>query len=1052
MLLCLLVFKLNVSSQTLNNLGKFFIRNYQPNEYKAHPQNWSAIQGDDGIMYFGNNDGILEYDGETWKTITGIFDVRALEKDSSGTIYAGGQNEIGYLERDEKGLMKYHSLTSQLDDSLKNFYNIPSIVKYKEGICFIAFTGMFYFENKKLKKIWRPDNEFIFGFNIDGQVFLREKEKGLLHLVNDSLVLIKNGEKFKNQPIYMMQKYDKDKIIIGTDLELMLMNIADHTITPFTTNVDDYLLKNELYHGLKLYDKYFVLVTSYGGVVVIDTHGKLVQLFNKQTGLDNNNSHFAYIDNEQNLWLTTNNGLSYIETNSAISFFDTENGYADIPTSINKYNNTYFLGTLQNFYTLKIDTVLSENSNSFFEFTPIQKESNSFIDIKIIDEELYTVYRDGIYKIENNKLKKTLSFSICYSIHQLTYNRKFLLLGTSEGLYLIRKEGNKLINLEQITDIRGAVRSIIEDKNKDIWIDINGDKIFRLELSVETGEYKVIEYDKEKGLTGNRPNVPALIHNNIYVITKNNVFEYDYNTDTFHECNTFPKIMEKNDTIKYDDMKEFGDSIFVATSSNGIGILYPDTNSAYNVDFTPFLREPSLMVFTTFIDTSKNWFWYSGTKNIYMYNINTNKKYDYPYKTLIRAVYVNDDSVISYGTYDNTLPPEFDFSNNSLSFQFSAILYEHNNATMYSYKIENLDKSWSKWSPENKVKYPNIPHGDYTFKVKAINCYGTESDIAEYHFIILPPWYFSFGAFAGYFIILALIVYGIVYLNSKRLKAINLKLEKIIDERTFEINSKNKELNKRNKLITDSIRYAKHIQEAVLPNEQILNKFFPESFIFFLPRDIVSGDFYWFSHHNDKLFIAAGDCTGHGVPGALMSIMGNTLLNEIVNEKKIYKPSVIFDHLNKRVISLLKQNEKDNQTRDDGMDISLCCFDKTKKTIEIASANHKVLIVKDNKNIIVDGDIYSIGGLFSNKSEDGFTNHVVEYTENTKIYLYSDGYQDQFGGTNNKKFMAERFEKLLIENSNLDFHTQYLNIKTNFEKWKQHNRQVDDILVIGIKV
>jgi len=1040
--------------QTINDIGKSFIKNYLPSEYGSNPQTWAAIQDNDGIMYFGNNDGILEFDGKTWRKIIGPVDIRAFFKDSTGIIYVGAQNEIGYLEKDELGYTKFRSFTEQLSEKKKNFYNIPSIVKYKEGVLFIGFSHMFYFKDKKLEKFWESEKDFSFGFNIDERIFVRKKEVGLMELVNDSLQLIPNGNRFSEQAVYTMLKYDENRILIGTRNQgLFFMNINNYSITTFKTNIDDYIIKHNLYHGIKIYEKYFVLVTSSGGAVVIDKKGRLIQLYNKYSGLDNNNTHFAYLDYGENLWITSNNGISYIETYSPISFFDNESGYSNIPTIVNKYGLNYYLGTLQNFYTLDIDTILTESSNNFYSFNPLHKESTSFMDIKIIDNELYSVFRNGIYKLENSKLKLVFSFKVSYLLHQLISKPNYLLLGTSKGLVLIKKENDKFIDLGMIKNISEEVRVIIEDKNGDIWFNTLEKNIYKLKLFPEKQESEVIQYDILKGLKIERPAVPILLNDTIYVTTKNNVFQYDFNNDLFHKCNSFPLTIGDNDSIKYESFTQLNDKIiFTTTASDGIGMLTKNENGEFTVNFTPFLREPAFPVFHTFIDTVNKWFWYTSTKKIYIYNYQYEKDYENNYKTLMRKITINNDSVISYGKYDNNNVPIFKFSENTLCFEFSAIQFENNDAIMYSYFIENFDKTWSKWSNDSKVKYTNIPNGDFTFKVKAINCYGIESEIAEYKFSILPPWHKTFWAYLLYLVLLIILIYGIVYLNSKRLKAINIKLEKIIDERTFEINQKNAELNKRNKLITDSIRYAKHIQEAVLPNAHILNKYFPESFIYFLPRDIVSGDFYWFSQQDNKLFIATGDCTGHGVPGALMSIMGNTLLNEIVNEKKIHKPSEIFDQLNKRIVALLKQNEEDNQTRDDGMDISLCCFDKKNKTIQIASANHKVLVINNGGTDIIEGDIYSIGGLFSNKSDFGFTNYELEYRPNTKIYLYSDGYQDQFGGKYNKKFMAKKFEQLILNNVHLTMNEQYNTIKSTFEEWKKDVKQIDDILVIGIKI
>jgi len=279
-------------------------------------------------------------------------------------------------------------------------------------------------------------------------------------------------------------------------------------------------------------------------------------------------------------------------------------------------------------------------------------------------------------------------------------------------------------------------------------------------------------------------------------------------------------------------------------------------------------------------------------------------------------------------------------------------------------------------------------------------------------------------------------------------------LEDKVKERTKKIEEqKNK--------ITDSISYAKRIQQSMLPSEKIIKQHFPDSFIFYRPKDIVSGDFYWFSESNsggesdkpsDTIFIAAADCTGHGVPGAFMSMIGNTLLNEIVNSKKIHKPSDILGELNKGVIESLNQRSTDDDVQNDGMDITLCKIDKSKKELQIACANHVLVIINDSGPQVIEGDIYSIGGMFSVLQNPTYTNHVVPFDSNTAIYLFSDGFQDQFGGNENEKYMLSRLHDFFLEQKNQPMEKQLEILKKEFEEWKGNNRQIDDILVMGIKL
>lgn len=280
-----------------------------------------------------------------------------------------------------------------------------------------------------------------------------------------------------------------------------------------------------------------------------------------------------------------------------------------------------------------------------------------------------------------------------------------------------------------------------------------------------------------------------------------------------------------------------------------------------------------------------------------------------------------------------------------------------------------------------------------------------------------------------------------------------LHLEDMVKERTKTIEAqKNK--------ITDSINYAQKIQKSMLPSDTLIKKNFPESFIFYRPKDIVSGDFYWFAepdvdgegNDTNKVFIAAADCTGHGVPGALMSMIGNTLLNEIVNSKKIFEPAAILTQLNKGVINALNQRTNKEDAQNDGMDITICQIDPDTNKIQISCANHVVFIINGDDIQMLEGDIYSIGGMFSVLQDPVYTNHEFSYDENTSIYMFSDGFQDQFGGDENQKFMLGRFKKTLKEINKLPMQDQLSNLQVTFDDWKGEYKQIDDILVMGIKL
>jgi serine phosphatase RsbU (regulator of sigma subunit) len=263
-------------------------------------------------------------------------------------------------------------------------------------------------------------------------------------------------------------------------------------------------------------------------------------------------------------------------------------------------------------------------------------------------------------------------------------------------------------------------------------------------------------------------------------------------------------------------------------------------------------------------------------------------------------------------------------------------------------------------------------------------------------------------------------------------------------------------IEKQKEKIVDSITYAQLIQQSILLEESEIQKYLPECFICFQPKDIVSGDFYWCSKINDKIILAAVDCNGHGVPGAFMSMIGNTLLNQIVNEKQITKPSEILKLLNQEVIESLHQS-KNGALSKDGMAIALCSIDYKNNQLEYAGAENPLYILANNEITVVNADSHGIGsgGLVAKKkhtSSTEYMNHIITMEKGMSIFLFSDGYMDQFGGNERKKFGIQKFKELLLNNQHLTMQKQKELIAKAHQDWKGSATQTDDILVIGLKL
>ncbi|MCK4466602.1 MAG: SpoIIE family protein phosphatase, partial [Bacteroidales bacterium] len=497
----------------------------------------------------------------------------------------------------------------------------------------------------------------------------------------------------------------------------------------------------------------------------------------------------------------------------------------------------------------------------------------------------------------------------------------------------------------------------------------------------------------------------------------------------------------------------------------------------------PFYRLPNKSTDAIYCDED-GIVWLGKSTELYKFDKKYTKDYEIPFHALIRKVILGEDSVVFYGTnyreeitgrllvdlnQPETLKPDIKYENNNVDFQWAAPFFEDEDATEYRYWLEGNDNDWTRWSYRTEFPFTNLRQGDYTFHVQARNVYGIESEPGTFEFTILPPWYQTVLAYIIYVVLVIILIIFIVKLYTRRLKMENIRLEGIIMERTAEIRKQKEEL-------TDSIEYASRIQRALLPTEKLLNEEFPKHFILFKPRDIVSGDFYWMTKVDKKVCVVAADCTGHGVPGAFMSMLGISFLNEIVNKLKITQSNQILDELRKHVMESLKQTGEAEDETKDGMDMALCVIDKEHKQIQYSGAYNPLYIVRpltdEEKNKIKKGeelelprgalhnDKYLLNQVNADKMPIGisvknlepFKHNELDLKHGYSIYLFSDGYVDQFGGAFGKKFMTKAFKKLLLEIQDTPMVEQGNILDDKLIEWMGDLDQVDDIIVIGLKI
>ena len=389
------------------------------------------------------------------------------------------------------------------------------------------------------------------------------------------------------------------------------------------------------------------------------------------------------------------------------------------------------------------------------------------------------------------------------------------------------------------------------------------------------------------------------------------------------------------------------------------------------------------------------------------------------------------------------------YRQNHISFEYAAIEPARPYLVKYQYFLEGYDKDWSPLTNRTDVSYGNIYEGTYTFQLKAQSPFGVWSEPVTYTFKVLPPWWRTWWMYASYLITIIITILVIVRWNGRRLRERAKELAEKVRIATIEISKQKTVLEEKHKEITDSINYAERIQRALLASKELLDENLNQYFIFFKPKDVVSGDFYWAAKLSNQHFVlVTADSTGHGVPGAIMSILNMACLKEAVIQG-ITSPDLLLNETRRLIIENLK-NDGSIEGGKDGMDGSLLSFDFKNNILYMASANSAVWVIRGTDLIELRSDRMPVGK--HEKDKTPFTLQTIHLQTGDVVYTLTDGLPDQFGGSKGKKFMYKQLKELLVSISNEPMEIQKQKVSDAFAYWKGDLEQVDDVCLIGVRI
>lgn len=731
------------------------IHNYTRAEYRGGTQNWAVAQASNGLMYFGNNNGLVEYDGAHWTVYSDIgLVIRSLCVDDT-RIYVGAYNNLGYYQEDAVGKLIYHSLNPLLKNRISDFDEIWRIHKTSFGIVFQSYRALFIYDGTKID-IVSPRSKFHFTYYVNGILWVYDETQGLMQYREGKVRQIPDGSVLSGNQIWTILPLNEDQIIIGT-AKNGLFRFDGEKITAWDKPVNALLKKSQIYTGALIDKKYFAFGTIQNGLIICDTAGKVVFEINKERGLANNTVLGIGSDKEGNIWLGLDNGLSVIHFNSPLTYiqnyFNIGSGYASA-----LFGDKLYLGTNQGLFYVRWDDFINPLKKDE-DFHLIEGTEGQVWCLTIIDNTLLCGHNQGVFQVLDKTALKVSSIPGGWNMIKPDIQKPELIVGTYSGLSVLERMGPLWAYKNEISGFDQSSHYLEQDSKGYIWISHGYKGIFR--LKTDTGLQHISEikfYDSKKGLPSDQGNSLFKLKSGIVAGTRYGIFRYNESTDKFDPDVPLNQLFPGLKQIDY--LAQDSDGNIWYFNNQQPGVLRLQEDGSYTNITAPFV-ELSGMLIPAFGHINA-----LGAGNVIMgiesgfghYISSQYKEYSFLPVLYISKLHSGDTSEGTYRFNSNCLNqevvPRFRYYSNAITIAFAASQFAEQ-AVMFQYQLEGFDEKWSAWSLQYFKGYTNLPAGDYTFKLKALTVQGKTTPVLCFKFRVLPPWYMAIYAWLFYILIAA---------------------------------------------------------------------------------------------------------------------------------------------------------------------------------------------------------------------------------------------------------------------------------------------------------
>jgi ligand-binding sensor domain-containing protein/DNA-binding CsgD family transcriptional regulator len=781
---------IQLQASEIKSLGVPYIQNYPKSVYGSGNQNWSVAQDKNGIMYYGNAEGLLVYDGRYWQQYTMPHRqiVRSVATDNNGRIYTGSYGEFGYWAF-QKNKLKFTSLTSLIPLKYGLTDEIWKIYVDGNRVIFQSFSTIYIYQNNKIEAL-KSGSSFLFLHKCGKRFFAEILNTGLYELVGNKLFALPGSDKIHG--ILSILPYKDSSLLIGT-IKDGLYIYAKNTITPFNTPANAFLKTYQLNNGVRILNKYYAFGTILNGLIIIDENGNIIQQINKTSGLQNNTVLSLYADNNENLWAGLDNGIDRIELNSPLYFyFDKTGKFGTVYSSI-IHTGKIYLGTNQGLFYSK----WSEKNNSF-NFKMIPNSQGQVWDLTLVNNQLLCGHNNGTYRVVDDQIERISSLNGGWTIKPLNSTPEYLIQGTYNGLALFNKgaDGNWKI-FTRIAGFTEPSRHIEQDSKGDIWVSHAYKGLNKLTLSADFK--RVIakkSFDEKSGLPGN-------YNINVFNLENKIVFSSDSGFYTYDELsNRFTKYEVLNKKLGSfalsNKIINAGNHLYWFINHGKVALVNFSQPGRLPISYSRFSILDGRMVqyYENISRISNSIYLISIDDGFVIYDtkesLQNSNNHKLP-RVLLRKI---DDITDKYTTISEngsgTEGLQIPYSRNSIRISY-ALPYFRQAHIRFQYYLEGYSKQWSDWSFGTQKDFTNLSSGSYKFKVRAKIDNASVTDITTFNFEILPPWYANKWASILYLIVIVVILYVGKIIYEQKLKIDHQRIASRIKRQQDELLKKDAE-------------------------------------------------------------------------------------------------------------------------------------------------------------------------------------------------------------------------------------------------------------------